>query len=306
MWIARMRAPGELRALEVGQQVASAMSPYQRIEVFDSLRFGRLLALDGIPQSAVLDEHIYHETLVHSAMAIPNLPRSVLIIGGGEGACLREVLRHPSVERVVMIEIDELVVSLCRLHLPGMSAGGFEDPRVRLVHANARDYLETTNDSFDCVIVDLSDPLPKGPALRMFTREAFERIAEHMAPGAALSIQAEPAALGLHEAHCTIVRTLQAVFASVIPIYDFMPLYGTLYGFAVATNDSLDKDGLVDCSRHVNVGRGTQQLRYWDADTCAGAVAIPRYVRDSLESNDHISTDAKPLAVSGEDLQVLV
>jgi spermidine synthase len=265
-----------------------------------------MLVLDGIPQSAALDEYIYHETLVHSAMAIPNHPRSVLIAGGGEGACLREVLRHESVERVVMIEVDELVVDLCRLHLPEMSAGGFEDPRVQLIYTNARDYLESTKDLFDCVILDLSDPLPNGPSSRMFTREAFECVADHMASGGALSIQAEPAALGLHAAHCTILRTLQSVFVSVIPIYEFMPLYGTLYGFAVAANDSVDKDGLIECSRHVKVANGKQDLRHWDVDACAGAVTIPRYVRDRLEADSHISTDAKPIEVSGEDLHIVI
>src|SRR3970282_2718085 len=128
----------EFHGYALSGSVYSGQSKFQTIEVVESPKFGKMLILDGKIQSAALDEHIYHEALVHPAMLMHPHPRRVLILGGGEGAALREVLRYGMVEQVVMVDLDEEVVALCRQHLPEIAGKAFEDPRATLVTEDAR------------------------------------------------------------------------------------------------------------------------------------------------------------------------
>ena len=152
----------------------SGRTPFQSVEILETDSLGRSLVLDGKTQSTTFDEHIYHEALVHPAMLLHPNPRSVFIGGGGEGATLRETLVHPTVERVTMVDLDKQVVELARLHLPTHSRGAFDDPKTRLLHEDARGYLEHTEDSYDVMILDLVDPLEEGAAYTLYTREFYQ------------------------------------------------------------------------------------------------------------------------------------
>lgn len=160
---------------------ASGHSAYQKYLIAENPAFGRFLVLDDVVQSTEADEFIYHEGIVHPAMLAVGSPRRVLILGGGEGATAREVLRWPSVERVDMIDIDAEVVAACRLHLPRHHAGAFDDPRLHVQHIDAVEFLgriRTARELYDVVISDLSDPVDDGPAVFCLTREFFSAISE--------------------------------------------------------------------------------------------------------------------------------
>ncbi len=156
------------------QKLHEEQSPYQKIEIFEHETFGRVLTLDGLVQASEADEFMYHEMAVHvPLLGRPRKDASVLIVGGGDGGILREVLVHDFVSRVVMVEIDERVVELSKEYL-GIH-GNYEDPRVELVIGDAADYMKKARgvgDRFDLIILDLSEPV--GPSSTVFTEEFCE------------------------------------------------------------------------------------------------------------------------------------
>lgn len=155
--------------------VLTGRTGFQAFEIFENRLWGRMLILDGRLQAAELDEFIYHEALVQPAMLTHPDPQRVLVLGGGAGATLREVLRHPGVTQAVMVEIDAELVGLCKEWLPAFHAGSFDDPRTELVFADGRDWLAAQPDgSLDVIILDLPEPLENGPALKLFTLEMYE------------------------------------------------------------------------------------------------------------------------------------
>jgi spermidine synthase len=141
-WKDFIKRRGERIAYEVTATLLEIQTTYQAVGIYDTVSYGRALFLDGKIQSAEQDEFIYHEALVHPGLVCHPAPRRVLIAGGGEGATLREVLRHNTVQEAVMVDLDAEVVEAARRHLTKWHAGAFTDPRTRLLHADARAYLE--------------------------------------------------------------------------------------------------------------------------------------------------------------------
>lgn len=151
-------------ALRVDEELYQGRTAYQSVRIFRNKGLGLVMTLDEVVQTTEADEFIYHEMLVHPAMHARGEAERVLIIGGGDGGCAREVLRHP-VEAVVMVEIDGDVVALAREHLPSLSAGAFEDPRLELVVGDGSAYVGDGGEGFDLIIVDSTDPIGPGRVL---------------------------------------------------------------------------------------------------------------------------------------------
>lgn len=185
-WIVEFRGDSRANIYPIRETILHTSSQYQEIVIAETLGYGRALFLDGIPQSAAVDEHIYHETLIHPAMVANPHPRSVFIAGGGEGAVLREILKHNTVERIVMVDIDEVLINIVREHLVDWHQGTFNDPRVTVLCQDAKAYLEQTDERFDCIFGDLPDPLEGGPAVQLFTSEFYTLLKSRLNPGARL------------------------------------------------------------------------------------------------------------------------
>lgn len=154
-------------------------SQFQNIITVDTDDYGRALILDDYIQSSYVDEHYYHESLVHPAMTTHKNPRRVLILGGGEGATLREVLKHKTVEKAVMVDIDGDVVELSRQYLEKMHQGAFDDPRAQVVIMDGFKYVEealTRGEKYDVVIMDLTDPYSSNIAKALYSADFFAKI----------------------------------------------------------------------------------------------------------------------------------
>jgi len=149
-------------------------TPFQRVQLVETYSYGRMLLLDGYVQTTEKDEFIYHEMLSHVPLCAHPDPRRVLIIGGGDGGILREVLRHPNVEKAVLVEIDQKVMDFSRRYLPSICQGCFDDPRAEIVAADGAQYVKKTPGKFDVAIVDSSDPV--GPAQILFSREFYQDV----------------------------------------------------------------------------------------------------------------------------------
>lgn len=221
--------------LRYTRQIVHSKTPFQEVRIVETDSFGRCLLLDGKVQSAQADEFIYHEALVHPAMLCHRKPANVFIAGGGEGATLREVLRHPDVEEVVMVDLDRDVVELCREHLDTWHRGSFEDSRVTLIHEDARAYLEGEDRTYDVIILDLSEPLDDGPSYLLFTREFYQLCTSRLSEDGVLVTQAGCPSLINPLSFHSVTLTLESVFSKVLPFEAFVPSFGSNWGFTLAS-----------------------------------------------------------------------
>jgi spermidine synthase len=279
--------------------IVSAQTKFQHVEILETRSYGKCLVLDGRIQSSQADEFVYHEALVHAGMlAAARPPQSALIIGGGEGATLREVLKYPSIRRAVMVDIDGEVVDLCKRHLPEMHQGAFEDPRTEVRIEDARAYLEQTQDQFDYICIDLVEPLEEGPACLLFTREFYRLVHDRLTPEGAMTMQGGMTKIGEINFFSAIHRTLRQVFPVVAGYQTFVSCFGTPWGFMLAgkrvnaaTLSPAEVDRLV-------AERVRGPLDYWDGVTHQHAFALPKHLRRAIDAETRVSTDAQPLIFS--------
>ena len=297
-WYMEHRSADESHLVAVRDVFVTMRTQYQLVQICDLAIYGRTLLLDNKIQSAEADEFIYHEALVHPALVTPvEPPRRVFIAGGAEGATLREVLRHPSLERVVMVDIDAELVELCKRELPAWHRGAFDDPRVELRHEDARAYLETTDDRFDAIVIDLSDPLPDSPSYLLFTVEFYRLCAERLTDRGIAVTQAEPATLGYLDMFAAIAKSMAPAFPLVRPYAAYVPAFGQEWGFAFASKDA---DPLTLSPEEIDrrlERAGINDLRFYDGATHAGLFHVSKYLRESLQTLGRPITDAEPMYV---------
>jgi len=229
-WLEENIEPGLRAMYKVEKTLGSTVSKFQSVDLVDLECFGRSLVIDGLLQSCRVDEFVYHECLVHPAMLLHPNPKSVYIGGGGEGSTAREVLRHKSVERCVMVDIDEDVVRFCREHLEENHAA-FADKRLELVIDDAKAWLERSDSKFDVIIMDLDDPLEGGPCYQLYTTEFYAMLKTKMNPGATLVTQSGQSGIKAHHlVFSPINRTLRSVFSNVVAynqaVYSFLDEWG--------------------------------------------------------------------------------
>ncbi len=210
--------------LRVEQTLFSEQSPFQKVEVIQTVGFGRVLVIDGVFMTSEYDEFLYHEMLTHPALTTaPSIDR-VLVIGGGDGGTVREVLRHPDVRRCVMIEIDEMVVEACKTHLPGIGTA-WEDPRLEVRYVDGIEYVKESGDpQYDVVLLDGTDPV--GPGAVLFDESFYEGCRRVLAPGGVMALQSESPLL-MMDLFVETQLKLRSLFSEVHPYMGPVPLYGT-------------------------------------------------------------------------------
>jgi len=296
-WLKDPLSSGLVQYHRVENRVYSGRSRFQSVEIIDTGGFGRCLVLDGRIQSCEGDEFVYHETLVQPAMLSHPRPREVLIAGGGEGATLRHVLMHPSVKHVVMVDIDDEVIRVCREMLPRFSGGAFDDPRFELVVGDARKYVEESARSFDVIILDLPESLEAGPARFLYTREFYGAVKRSLNPGGIVTVQSDNASWGCMYGFPAIVSTLKSVFPIVRPYQTHIPSFGGSWGFNTA---SVDLDPLNLTPEAVDrriADRDVQALKFYDGITHRHLFSLPKHVRQRIQQEQRVISDANPLAI---------
>jgi spermidine synthase len=301
---------GHMHAIR--RTIVEAQTKFQHMEIMETPAYGKVLVLDGRIQSSQAEDFIYHEALVHPGMlASERAPESGLVIGGGEGATLREILRYPTVKRAVMVDIDGEVVDLCKRHLPEMHQGAFDDPRSEVRNEDARGYLEKTAERFDFITVDLVEPLEEGPACLLFTKEFYTLVRDRLTPGGAMTLQAGMTKFGELDFFTSIHRTLREVFPVVAAYQTFISCFGTPWGFITATKkvdprrqDIAAVDRLI--ADRIRGSKGATppsnspggSLGYWDGQTHQHAFHLPKHIRAAIDAQTRVVTDAHPLIVT--------
>ncbi len=186
-WMRETLHDDHAQALRVDKVLYDSETKHQRLRVFENARFGRVLTLDNVVQTTEGDNFIYHEMLTHVPIFAHGAVERVLIIGGGDGGMAREVLRHKGVRHVTMVEIDAGVVEFSRQYLPDLSRGAFEDPRLELVINDGAVFMRETDQTFDVIIVDSTDPI--GPGEVLFTDHFYGHARRALNPGGILVTQ---------------------------------------------------------------------------------------------------------------------
>src|SRR5512135_1719133 len=208
-------------------------TPFQLLEVYDTPELGRIFRLDGFNMTSERDEFFYHENLVHPAAVAHPAPKRALVIGGGDGGSSEELLKHSTLEVVHMAELDPEVIEVSKAQFAAVHRGVFDDPRLKVTVGDGLEYLRTTDARYDLVSMDLTDPL--GPSVELYSPATFALVRRAMARGGALTLH-----LGSPFSHPARVRStldnLRQVFRVVAPYFVHIPLYGSIWGFACASD----------------------------------------------------------------------
>ena len=251
-------------------------SPYQAVEVHDTAAFGKLFRLDGHFMTSERDEFFYHEMLVHMAALPHPSPERALIVGGGDGGSAEELLKHPSIKSVTLAEIDLAVVDISRKYLQSVHKGSLEDPRVTVKITDGFEYVRTSSESFDLIVLDLTDP--GGPSTTLYTPEFYRACAARLSPVGAMTLHvASPIA------HPDRIRgalaALRSAFPLVTPYLSSVPLYGGMWMMACCSG-TLDprKVAAPEIDRRIGQRR-LADLQYYNGDVHRAALALPNFVR---------------------------
>ena len=269
--------------LQVTDTLFHGVSEFQTVDVVETAVFGRMLLLDGLVMTTEKDEFIYHELISHvPLLALPTPPKRVLVVGGGDGGTIREVLRHEAVETAVLCEIDGMVIDASRAHLPTIS-GGLDDPRVEIVIADGVAYLEQIAaagpaHAFDAIIIDSTDPISIGEGL--FTVDFYRNVARALTPDGVMVCQSESPLVDM-ELFLAMQAKLGQVFSVVRPFV--APIYTYPGGYWSWTYCSQNAAPLefVDWTQSAALA---QKTRYYNTAVHRAVFALPNYVQQAVDA----------------------
>ncbi|HMK34389.1 MAG TPA: polyamine aminopropyltransferase [Desulfomonilaceae bacterium] len=276
-WFTEMYENGTAFSVRYSRKLFDRTSEFQRIEIFDTDVMGRVLILNGCFMVTEKDSFIYHEMLTHPGMSVLSNPKKVLVIGGGDGGVVTELVKYPGLESVTLCEIDPLVVDTCREYFPEISAG-LSDPRVQIVCRDGAAYVSEFDGEFDLVLVDSTDPV--GPGVALFQISFYEAIKKGLKDGGAAVFQTE-SPLFMQKVFAHSVADLREVFGagSATPYLATIPSYpGGLWSFTFCSQ-SVDpvktRTGALDPSL-------LEKLDYYSPQVHPAAFALPRFVQKLL------------------------
>ncbi|MDW8443930.1 MAG: polyamine aminopropyltransferase [Acetobacteraceae bacterium] len=282
IWLNETLYPTWGQRFLVGREIARERSRFQDIAIVDTPSHGRVLVLDGVVQITEADEFVYQEMLVHVPLVAHGSPRRVLIIGAGDGGVLRRVLQHRSVERAVMVEIDEAVIRLCREHMPGIGGEAWTDPRAEVRIGDGIAFVrEAPAKSFDVIIVDSTDPIGVGEVL--FTEEFYADCARILTPGGIVVNQCGVPFMQADELRETSLRRARA-FADVAAYVAAVPTYvGGFMTLGWASDDpGLRALGADEVARRAEAAGIIGSTRYWTPAVHVASFALPPYIASLL------------------------
>lgn len=294
-WFFDYLTPEEGHIHGIKKTLYSKKTAFQQMEIMETGSYGRCLVLDQKMQSSEVDEFIYHEILVHPAMLMHPAPKDVFIVGGGEGATLREVLRHKSVERCLMVDIDEEVVMMSKELLPEYHAGSFDDKRTELAFTDARRWLEEHDKKYDVIIIDISEPVEEGPAYLLYTKEFYRLVWDRLSDEGSIALQAGTTAIGRLLNLTAVHRTLQTVFPHVVSMQAVIPSFGLPWGFALASKKTDPRALSIEQVDKMLKERVAGELRYYDGQTHQHSMYLPKHVRRAIEEQNLIIEDNAPI-----------
>jgi spermidine synthase len=280
-WYVEQFSPAELHHHAVEETYFSGRTPFQQVAVIRTTAFGKMLVLDGDTQSSQADERIYHESLVHPALAAARRRAEVLILGGGEGATLREALRCADVQRCTMVDIDGDVIELSKRYLPEWADGAFDDPRARVIVGDALHFLAHDTDRYDVIVSDLTEPLEDSPSNPLFCDAVFRDIKRRLTADGVYVLQASTAGFHTMRLHAKMARTLRGYYRHVRSFYTHVPAFDSDWAF-LACSDVVDTAELSAERIDAYTAELHGENYFYDAQTHRRLFSLPLYLRREL------------------------
>ena len=295
-WFVEWQTPYEGHLHGVKDILLKMKTRFQRIEIVELYRFGKTLIIDGKVQSTIIDEYIYHETIVHPAMFTHNNPIKILVIGGGEGAVNRELLKHNTVESIYMVDIDNDAINIFKKYLYEWHRNSFSDPRVRLIIDDGRSFLEKSREKFDVIIIDITDPLKSSPSRLLYTFEFYKHVYEKLNDDGLMVTQATSVSY-TPENYAIIYNTLKKVFPIVRPFYTYIPSFDSQWGFMMASK-KYDPMKISQNELRDRINKRIQgEFKLYDEKYHFKIFILPKDIKKFLEENVKISTDKNPICM---------
>lgn len=260
----------------VKERLFSGKSDFQQIDVVETKGFGKMLFNDGLAMVSEKDEFVYHDMIAHVPMFTHPNPKRVLVIGGGDGGTVREVLRHQSVEHCKLVEIDPLVVEGCMIHIPQTSAA-LKDPRVEVLVEDGVKYLADTDEKYDVILIDSTDPI--GPATPLFGVDFYKTVDRALTENGIVVSQCESVFYFL-EAQQSLLKVLKQVFDKVnVYNYTNMTYPGGLWSFSFASK-GLCPISDFDSSRVSDSGL---EFQWYNTGIHRSSFSLPEFQKKSLK-----------------------
>jgi len=272
MWFYEKHIPGAGICLKIKKTLYSKKSKYQEVQILETEEFGRMLVIDGMVMTTERDEFIYHEMLVHVPIFTHPNPENILVIGGGDGGTVRELVEHRDIKKITMVEIDKDVIDASKKFLPGLS-GQLNNPRFKLIIGDGIKYVKSSTGKFDVIILDSSDPV--GPAKELFSRDFFKNVYRCLKPDGILVAQTETPFMDKEVIKKTY-KILKKIFPLVKLYFAPIPTYPSgMWSFAFA---SKKYDPLVnfDIERAMDKKFPT---KYYNEDVHRGAFMLPEFMK---------------------------
>lgn len=280
--------------LAVKNIILSRKTQYQFVELMELGNMGLCLVIDGKIQIAEADEFVYHEVLVHLPMIAFGEPKSVLVIGGGDGCAIREIFKYESVRRCVLVDIDKDVVEISKEYLGRINRSSFFDPRLEVVIEDGRKYIERTDELFDVIIIDTVDPIEYGPSYMLFSKEFMETVGRRLTGGGIVAVQSNVLNPINSRFLVAMYKTLEKCFPRVscasVYVSSFMLNWAFTFGSKGRVPDDVGYEEI--CQKLSRV-----ETRFLTPEMFRAVLARPKYLEEKLKSSDEIITDDKPVFV---------
>lgn len=297
MFIAETHTDAVTWFFSVDKFLVEGKTQFQQYQIVDMPTFGKTLFLDYKIQSSLLDEHVYHESMVHPAMVTHPNPKKVLVCGGGEGSTLWHALQHNTVESATMVDLDEELIDMVKIHMPEWHRGAFEDPRTTLVHQDARKWVEDhAGHGYDVILSDLPGPIEGGPALYLYTKEYFEHIANALSDDGVFVLQSGACNETYPYCFAAVHETLESLkeeFPYVRGYYGLVTTFQMPWGFIIASKKHDPMDLTPEQLQERLGGRGIKP-RYTTPRFMPSMFVLPEYMYDAIKAHGRILTDAEP------------
>ncbi len=298
MFIAETHTSAAVWHYRVEKMILEGKTEFQTYQICTVPRFGKSLFLDYNIQTSILDEYVFHECMSQPAMTLHPNPRKVLVCGGGEGATLREALKHNTVTAATMVDIDKELVDMVKEHMPEWHQGAFDDARTTLLHTDARQWMvDNKHEKFDVILSDLPNPHEDGPAQFLFTKEYFQIAADALGEDGVFAMQAGSANENYPACMASCIKTLESMdcFEHVAGYYGIVSTFFQPWGFVLA---SKKYDPMALTAEEIVrrfAARGVEN-RYYTPRFHHACFTLPEYIHRSVETEATILTDAEPFA----------
>jgi len=274
VWYTEKHTPHAGITIQVKESIYRGESQFQTLEILDTYEFGRMFLLDGVVMLTERDEFVYHEMLAHVPLNTHPAPERVLVVGGGDGGTVREVLKHPQVTEVTLVEIDRLVVEAALEHLPGISKG-LRDPRTKVIYGDGvRFVADARPGSYDVILIDSTDPV--GPAEALFTREFFRNCARALGPEGVFVSQSESPFYHL-PFMVDIFSRIDGLYPKVGFYLAAIPTYPS-GNWSFLMGSATEGSSLAQCRDYFEL-----PTRYYDHNIHLASFAVPRFLSEALE-----------------------